>query len=136
MKNPCAKTVTRENAYEVWSDGSWTWYVLKKWQVDDDKPFARWFCKEGEMMFDHGFSKACPSGNIMTEDKIWAKYKEDRHGNARSDNGDLSKDARENTREKINRKLDKNIRKAKNNKGSRTTTKEVSNCYNNNDKTV
>ena len=44
MKNPCAKTVTRENAYEVWSDGSWTWYVLKKWQVDDDKPFARWFC--------------------------------------------------------------------------------------------
>ena len=25
-------------------DGSWTWYVLKKWQADDDKPYARWFC--------------------------------------------------------------------------------------------
>jgi len=40
------KTVTRENAYEVWQtpDGQWTWYVLKKWQSDDDKPYARWFC--------------------------------------------------------------------------------------------
>jgi hypothetical protein len=46
VKNTCAKTVTRDNAYEVWStpDGSWTWYVLKKWQVNDDKPYARWFC--------------------------------------------------------------------------------------------
>lgn len=57
-KNLCAKTVKRENAYEVWQtlDGSWTWYVLKKWQADDDKPYARWFCDvvtpfvpEGEM---------------------------------------------------------------------------------------
>lgn len=56
--NSCAKTVTREKAYEVWQtpDGSWTWYVLKKWQADDDKPYARWFCDvvtpivpEGEM---------------------------------------------------------------------------------------
>ena len=46
MKNLQAKTVDREHAYEVWKtpDGSWTWYVLKKWQVDDDKPNARWFC--------------------------------------------------------------------------------------------
>ncbi len=46
MKNLQAKTVTRENAYEVWqtADGSWTWYVLKKWQADDNKPNARWFC--------------------------------------------------------------------------------------------
>ena len=53
MKNPCSKTVKRENAYEVWVStvplfdcpaGSWTWYVLKKYQIDDDKPFARWFC--------------------------------------------------------------------------------------------
>lgn len=46
MKNLCAKTVTKENAYEVWqsADGTWTWYVLKKWQVDDSKPGARWFC--------------------------------------------------------------------------------------------
>lgn len=49
MKNLCAKTVKPENAYEIWStgpveDGGWTWYVLKKWQGDDDKPYARWFC--------------------------------------------------------------------------------------------
>lgn len=45
-KNTCGKTVKRENAYEVWQtpDGSWTWYVLKKWQADDNKPNARWFC--------------------------------------------------------------------------------------------
>lgn len=45
MKNLCAKTVTKENAYEVWStlDGSWKWYVLKKYQADDNKPGARWF---------------------------------------------------------------------------------------------
>lgn len=45
-KNPHKKTVSRENAHEVWQtpDGQWTWYVLKKWQNDDNKPFARWFC--------------------------------------------------------------------------------------------
>jgi hypothetical protein len=44
--NPCAKTVDRAHAYEVWRsfNGTWTWYVLKKWQIDDDKPHARWFC--------------------------------------------------------------------------------------------
>ena len=58
MKNSCAKTVTRENAYEVWQNPSksWTWYVLKKWQYDDEKEHSRWFClvtspfvPEGEM---------------------------------------------------------------------------------------
>ena len=46
MKNLCAKTVKREDAYEVWQsyDGSWTWHVRKKWQADDNKPCARWFC--------------------------------------------------------------------------------------------
>ena len=44
MKNLCSKTVTRDKAYEVWQAGSWTWYVLKKWQADDNKPYARWFC--------------------------------------------------------------------------------------------
>lgn len=58
MKNLQAKTVTKENAYEIWQsrNNQWTWYVLKKWQADDNKPFARWFClvtspivPEGEM---------------------------------------------------------------------------------------
>lgn len=45
-KNLCAKTVTRANAYEIWmsKDKTWVWYVLKKWQADDNKPYARWFC--------------------------------------------------------------------------------------------
>lgn len=45
-KNTQAVTVPRESAYEIWQsyDGSWTWYVRKKWQIDDDKAGARWFC--------------------------------------------------------------------------------------------
>jgi hypothetical protein len=32
---------------ETWQtpDGSWTWEVLRKYQKDDDKPLARWFCR-------------------------------------------------------------------------------------------
>ena len=46
MKNAFAKTVSRENAYEVWENKSigWTWYCRKKWQLDDGKKYARWFC--------------------------------------------------------------------------------------------
>lgn len=46
MKNQCLKLREKENPYEIWktADGSWEWRVLKKWQVDDDKPYARWFC--------------------------------------------------------------------------------------------
>ena len=56
QKNLCGKLRPKDRPYEIWSDGSWTWNVLKKWQADDDKPFARWFCNvvtpivpEGEM---------------------------------------------------------------------------------------
>ena len=46
MKNLQGKTVKKENAYEVWQtiDGSWTWYILKKYQSDDMKPYARAYC--------------------------------------------------------------------------------------------
>jgi hypothetical protein len=46
MKNLYAKTRPVDQPYEVWEsfDGTWTWKVLKKWQVADDKPYARWFC--------------------------------------------------------------------------------------------
>jgi hypothetical protein len=48
-KNLCLKTRPKDQPYEVWKGGmmgedGWTWNVLKKWQVDDEKPFARWFC--------------------------------------------------------------------------------------------
>ncbi len=43
-KNPYAKTVKqpyKENAYEIWSDGTFTTYVLKSYQTDNSKPYAR-----------------------------------------------------------------------------------------------
>jgi hypothetical protein len=45
-KNLFLKLRKVDNPYEVWksADGTWEWRVLKKWQVDDDKPYARWFC--------------------------------------------------------------------------------------------
>ncbi len=48
-KNPCAKRVAPENAYEVWQsyDGTWTYFVLKKYQSSEKEaqnPYARWYC--------------------------------------------------------------------------------------------
>lgn len=44
MKNECAKRRDVNEPYEVWmsSDG-WELRVLKKHQVNDDKPYARWY---------------------------------------------------------------------------------------------
>ena len=56
MKNECAKTRPTTNPYEVWTNGSWTWKVLKKWQADDGKPYARWFCMVT--------SPYCPDGEM------------------------------------------------------------------------
>lgn len=35
-----------ETAYAVFQtlDGIWTWHVLKSWQLDPTKPYARWLC--------------------------------------------------------------------------------------------
>lgn len=46
MKNECGKTVDINNPYEVWKNESagWEWRILKKWQADDNKPYARWMC--------------------------------------------------------------------------------------------
>ncbi|MGH2360258.1 MAG: hypothetical protein ACRDGM_06920 [bacterium] len=58
MKNLCGKTRPKDQPYEVWRspDGSWTWNVLKKWQADDDRPFARWFCNV--------VTPICPDGEL------------------------------------------------------------------------
>jgi hypothetical protein len=59
MKNPCAKTVKRENAYEVWQAGLWTWYVLKKYKSPEAEArdqYARWFCDV--------VTPACPDGEL------------------------------------------------------------------------
>ena len=59
VRNACAKTRPVSDPYEIWQshDGQWTWRVLKKWQVDDNKPFARWFC--------HVTSPFCPEGELV-----------------------------------------------------------------------
>jgi len=46
MKNLCNKERDIDHPYEIWKshDGTWEWKVLKKWQADDNKPYARWFC--------------------------------------------------------------------------------------------
>ena len=58
VRNECAKTRPASDPYEIWQspDRQWTWKVLKKWQVDDNKPFARWFC--------HVTSPFCPGGEL------------------------------------------------------------------------
>ena len=49
-KIPCGKTrglKEGEKPWEVWQtpDGQWKWEVLKKYQKDDDKPYARAHCR-------------------------------------------------------------------------------------------
>lgn len=53
-KNLCAKTRKADNPYEVWEADGWKWIVLKKWQADDDKDGARWFCQVSSP-FTQGF---------------------------------------------------------------------------------
>ena len=45
-KNQCLKKRKVDEPYEIWKSrcGTWEWRVLKKWQIDDNKPYARWFC--------------------------------------------------------------------------------------------
>jgi hypothetical protein len=45
-KNLCGKTRKVNEPYEIWVNdhAGWEWRVLKKWQADDAKPYARWFC--------------------------------------------------------------------------------------------
>jgi hypothetical protein len=58
-KNLQGKTVDRDHAYEVWQsfDGSWTWYVLKKYQSPEKEAaneYARWFTLVVTPMVPHG----------------------------------------------------------------------------------
>lgn len=55
MKNKCLKERKTDDPYEIWvsADGTWEWRILKKWQVNDDKPYARWFCAV-KSPFTHG----------------------------------------------------------------------------------
>jgi hypothetical protein len=53
--NPAAKTRPETEPYEIWeAPGGWRWLVLKKYQADDHKPYARWFCKVYSPMLPGG----------------------------------------------------------------------------------
>ena len=46
-KNLCGKTRSINDPYEIWSNGSWEWRILKKYQkpsLEAKNPYARWFC--------------------------------------------------------------------------------------------
>jgi hypothetical protein len=44
-KNPYLKLRKIDNPYEIWKspDKTWEYRVLKKWQIDDNEPYARWY---------------------------------------------------------------------------------------------
>jgi len=57
MANPCGKTRKADNPYEIWKGtGGWEWHILKKYQKDDNKLYARAFCKV--------FSPFVPEGEL------------------------------------------------------------------------
>ena len=61
-KNPCAKRVTPETAYEVWQsyDGRWTYFVLKKYQSPEKEaanPFARWLVFVKSPAYPNGWTE-------------------------------------------------------------------------------
>ena len=46
-KNLCTKRMTPETAYEVWQNGTFTYWVLKKYQAPEQEAknlHARWYC--------------------------------------------------------------------------------------------
>lgn len=65
MKNTMAKTRPLDNPYEIWVAGDWKWEVLKKWQADDHKPYARWLCYVTSPMCPDGEMGDCYAKDIM-----------------------------------------------------------------------
>lgn len=65
MKNTMAKTRPVSDPYEVWTHHGWTWKVLKKWQAQDDKPYARWFCFVTSPMCPDGEMGDCYASEII-----------------------------------------------------------------------
>ncbi len=65
-KIPCNKERPVNNPHEVWQtpDGKWTWKVLKKWQIDDNKSGARWLCAVESPMTYGG----CEIGDVFVAD--------------------------------------------------------------------
>lgn len=56
-KNPMGKKTTVEKPYQVWESigTGWKWLVLKSYQIDNDKPYARAFCAVSSPYTHGGF---------------------------------------------------------------------------------
>lgn len=66
-KNECAKTRPASDPYETWERAGWKWLVLKKYQANDTKPMARWFCKVYTPYTPDGELGDCYAAEIMTQ---------------------------------------------------------------------
>lgn len=65
-KNLCGKTRPKENPYETWKNGQgWTWLVLKKYQGDDSKQYASWFCFVTSPFCEYGELGDCYVSDIV-----------------------------------------------------------------------
>lgn len=55
---------------EVWasSDGNWRWEVYRKYQKDDSKPFARWFCRVFSPITMEQMSSGYELGDVYVKD--------------------------------------------------------------------
>lgn len=56
QKNPYGKTRPADKPYEIWAspDGSWRWEILRKYQLDDEKQYARAFGRVRSPYVPHG----------------------------------------------------------------------------------
>src|SRR5436309_13667579 len=80
-RNPCAKTVKPDNAFEVWRvddhreyGDEWTWYVLKKYQTPEKEAvnsYASWNC----MVTFPNTSVRGDSGGVYVTDITSIAYK-------------------------------------------------------------
>lgn len=82
QKNIFLKERPVNNPYEIWKtpNGEWEWRVLKKWQIDDDKPYARWFCAVKSPFTNGGYD----IGDVYVKDIKNVAIKEGRKGDIAS----------------------------------------------------
>mgnify|MGYP000851942993 CR=1 FL=1 len=77
-KNPMGKQTTIDKPYQVWENpaAGWKWLILKSYQADNNKPYARAFCavispytfgdyEYGDVYWDEIFKMA-----VLTENNI------------------------------------------------------------------
>ena len=71
------KTRKVTEPYEIWQAGDRTWLVLKKYQADDNKEYARALCAVYTPMTGGGFDLATmkPTGSCDMGDTYIADYK-------------------------------------------------------------